>query len=128
MGVDRLDSLPRALTLQEEEVRDASNAFAFDLLRTSVADDDPGTNVVVSPLSVSMALGMAANGAAGSTLDSIQQSLAEQLCRDESVEATVIGKFEATGQLKLTFDGQQVGCLEMSFLHDGRPAVVRKAT
>lgn len=51
----------------------------------------------------------------------------EKLCRDESVEATVIGKFEATGQLKLTYQGEEVGCLEMSFLHDGRPAVVREA-
>ena len=52
----------------------------------------------------------------------------EKLCRDESVEATIIGKFEATGQLRLTFEGNQVGCLEMSFMHDGRPAVIRKAT
>ncbi|MCP4464906.1 MAG: phosphoribosylformylglycinamidine synthase subunit PurL [Planctomycetaceae bacterium] len=51
----------------------------------------------------------------------------EKLCRDESVEATVIGKFEATGKLKLTFNDQQVGELEMSFLHDGRPQVVRQA-
>lgn len=51
----------------------------------------------------------------------------QKLCNDESVEATVIGKFEATGQLKLTFDGETVGSLSMSFLHDGRPQVVRKA-
>ncbi|MDG2012893.1 MAG: phosphoribosylformylglycinamidine synthase subunit PurS, partial [Pirellulaceae bacterium] len=51
----------------------------------------------------------------------------EKLCRDESVEATVIGKFEATGKLKLTFNDQQVGELAMSFLHDGRPQVVRQA-
>ena len=52
----------------------------------------------------------------------------EKLCSNESVEATVIGKFEATGNLKLTFDGQEVGNMAMSFLHDGRPEVVRKAT
>ncbi len=51
-----------------------------------------------------------------------------QLCQDESVDATVIGKFEATGQLKLTFHGQEVGCLAMEFLHEGRPQVVRQAT
>ncbi len=51
----------------------------------------------------------------------------EQLCRSESVEATVIGKFVATGQLELTFEGQRVGCLDMEFMHDGRPDVLRDA-
>ena len=51
----------------------------------------------------------------------------EALCRSESVEATVIGKFEATGKLKLMFQDQLVGELAMSFLHDGRPEVVRQA-
>lgn len=51
----------------------------------------------------------------------------EALCSSESVEATVIGKFEATGNLKLMFQDQVVGELAMSFLHDGRPEVVRQA-
>ncbi len=50
------------------------------------------------------------------------------LCQSESVEATAIGRFEDTGQLHLTFDGQTVGRLPMGFLHDGRPRVVRQAT
>ena len=51
----------------------------------------------------------------------------EKLCSDESVVATVIGKFEATGQLKLTYEGNEVGCLDMAFMHDGRPKVLRDA-
>ena len=52
----------------------------------------------------------------------------EQLCNDEGVDVTTIGKFEATGKLCLRYQGTTVGELEMSFLHDGRPAVVRKAS
>jgi phosphoribosylformylglycinamidine synthase len=50
------------------------------------------------------------------------------LCRSENVEAVVLGTFEATGRLKLSFHGNPVGDLSMHFLHDGRPDVVRHAT
>ena len=50
------------------------------------------------------------------------------LCAGESVEATCLGHFEETGRLKLFYHEHQVGDLEMKFLHDGRPPVVRKAT
>ena len=50
------------------------------------------------------------------------------LCDSENVEATALGIFEATGRLKLRYRGEQVGDLDMHFLHDGRPDVVRKAT
>ena len=53
-----MTELPRPLTKPEAEAIDASNAFAFDLLREVTAEEEAGTNVVVSPLSVSMALGM----------------------------------------------------------------------
>ncbi len=51
----------------------------------------------------------------------------EALCRSEDVEATVLGTFEATGQLRLHYRGHQVADLAMAFLHDGRPPVVRQA-
>ena len=51
-----------------------------------------------------------------------------RLCAGEDVEATVIGRFEPTGRLRLRYEGQEVGDLAMRFLHDGRPEVVRKAT
>jgi phosphoribosylformylglycinamidine synthase len=50
-----------------------------------------------------------------------------QLCESESVEATVLGVFKPTGKLTLKYENQLVGELEMSFLHDGRPPVVRQA-
>src|SRR5439155_4519177 len=52
----------------------------------------------------------------------------EALCKSEGVEATVLGTFEATGRLQLFFRGEPVGDLEMRFLHDGRPPVVRQAS
>ncbi len=45
----------------------------------------------------------------------------------EDVEATVIGKFTSSGKLKLYYRSHIVGDLDMSFLHDGLPRVVRKA-
>lgn len=50
-----------------------------------------------------------------------------ELCESESVEATVIGQFESTGQLQLMYNDEVVGTVAMSFLHDGRPEVVRNA-
>jgi phosphoribosylformylglycinamidine synthase subunit PurSL len=51
----------------------------------------------------------------------------EALCKSEGVEAAAIGKFEATGRLKLSYRGEPVGDLSMEFLHDGRPNVSKKA-
>ena len=49
------------------------------------------------------------------------------LCAAEGVEASAIGQFGNGGRLKLTYHGQVVGDVAMSFLHDGRPPVVRDA-
>jgi phosphoribosylformylglycinamidine synthase II len=49
------------------------------------------------------------------------------LCAAEGVEATAFGQFGNGGRLKLTYHGQIVGDVAMSFLHDGRPPVVRDA-
>jgi phosphoribosylformylglycinamidine synthase II len=51
-----------------------------------------------------------------------------ELCGSEGVEATDLGRFVDTGRLTLRYQGEVVGDLSMSFLHDGRPVVVRKAT
>lgn len=51
----------------------------------------------------------------------------QALCADENVEAAVIGRFEATGVLRLEYLGEKVGELDMRFLHHGRPQMVRQA-
>ena len=52
----------------------------------------------------------------------------ESLCSSEGVEATIIGRFVGTGRLELKYGEQTVGDLPMSFLHDGRPPIIRDAT
>lgn len=69
-----LTALPRALSPAEVGVRDASNAFALRLFERASAGN-AGKNVFVSPLSVSMSLGMAMNGAAGKTQEQMRATL-----------------------------------------------------
>ena len=45
----------------------------------------------------------------------------------ENTEVTVIGRFTGTGRLKLFYHGQCVCNLDMDFLHNGGPDLVRKA-
>lgn len=49
------------------------------------------------------------------------------LCAAEGVEASAIGQFGNDGRLKLTYQGETVGDVAMSFLHEGRPPIVREA-
>ena len=51
----------------------------------------------------------------------------KNLCNGEDVEVAVLGKFTSTGLLRLMYEGIEVGCVSMEFLHQGRPPVVRQA-
>ena len=63
------------LTPVQKSVISRSNSFGFDFFRTLSLMADSSANMMVSPLSVSMALGMTRNGAAGTTLDSMTRTL-----------------------------------------------------
>lgn len=65
---------PRGLTAQEQLVVNANQHFGFNLLRQLNAAHR-GENLMVSPLSVSLALGMTLNGAAGPTYDEMRRML-----------------------------------------------------
>lgn len=69
-----ITELPRELTVSEEAVIAGSNRFALDLLR-EVVGPDTATNVFLSPLSASMALGMTMNGADGDTWTQMRDML-----------------------------------------------------
>ena len=69
-----IEALPRDLTPVETVLIEESNAFGLELLGEVVANDDRA-NVVLSPLSASMALGMTMNGADGSTFDAMRSTL-----------------------------------------------------
>ena len=65
---------PRALTIAEKGIVSSDNNFGLKLFR-EVIKEQSDTNVFISPLSVSMALGMTYNGAAGSTREAMQNTL-----------------------------------------------------
>src|SRR4029450_1762231 len=71
----RITALPRALSTGEQAVIGASNAFGFGLLR-ELDKTRADSNIFMSPLSASMALGMTMNGAAGQTFDEMGGALA----------------------------------------------------
>lgn len=52
-----------------------SNNFGFELYEKLLESEDPNENLLISPLSISMALGMTMNGADGSTYDGMQNTL-----------------------------------------------------
>jgi len=73
----------RQLTLQEQLVTNANQRFGLQLL-AQLAQAEPASNLMISPLSVSMALGMTLNGAGGNTFTEMRQVLGfEDISRDE---------------------------------------------
>ena len=70
----RITELPRALSSGEQAVIGASNAFGFNLLR-ELDRTSADSNIFMSPLSASMALGMTMNGASGQTFDEMRSTL-----------------------------------------------------
>jgi serine protease inhibitor len=82
---DPITELPRALTSAETQVIAKATSFGFDLLREVDArrkTDQP--NTIISPLSASMALGMALEGADGETYSEMRSTLGfEGMARDD---------------------------------------------
>lgn len=69
-----ITTLPRSLTSLEQEAIRASNQFGLELM-SEVANSKPGQNVVLSPFSASVALGMTYAGADGTTAAAMRQTL-----------------------------------------------------
>ena len=73
--------------LQRAVVR-SGNQFSFRLLRQLNFIGDPDSNLFVSPLSISMALGMTLNGAAEATEDSMRRTLGLEGLSREGINRT----------------------------------------
>ena len=66
---------PVNLTEKQKQLITSSNAFGFEFFKKVNEISGSNTNLMVSPLSVSMALGMTRNGAIGSTLEVMTNTL-----------------------------------------------------
>ncbi len=73
---DPVQKEPGKITLNKKsvEIIEADQAFAFELLKEVYSLSD-AENIMISPLSVSYALGMTLNGASGTTLDAFNEVL-----------------------------------------------------
>lgn len=84
--------LPRSLTSAEVGTIGSANGFGFELLRRLYAAPQGGqANVFISPVSASMMLGMAVNGAGGDTYDAMIQTLGLDGLTQEQVNASYSG-------------------------------------
>ncbi len=65
----------RDLSISELKLVESDNKFSFKLFEAINRQEEPGKNLFISPLSVSMALGMTLNGADGTTRDEMESAL-----------------------------------------------------
>jgi len=63
------------LTADQKELVDASNKFGFLMLQGLVKDEEPGTNLFISPLSIELALSMTLNGAMEETNNAMREAM-----------------------------------------------------
>ena len=88
-GAGAAEPVPIVLTKADEGVRDASNAFGLDVFARLYALRD-GKDVAFSPLSLSLALAMAAEGAEGDTWQQFRT-----VCGWEAASKEDLGAFYA---------------------------------
>ena len=81
---------PRVLTVQEKDVARANTAFGLALLKQVDRTETSG-NLLLSPLSVSMALGMTLNGAVGETWEEMRRTLAFDATSQAEINAAYSG-------------------------------------
>ena len=59
----------------QKQVIDSANRFAFDLFRPVIAGAKGEENIMISPFSITSALSMTLNGAAGETFEAVRKTL-----------------------------------------------------
>ena len=74
---ENLPTKPVPITLSQNQVSvvESGNSFAFDIFKEFLKNAGTNENVILSPLSISSALSMTLNGAAGATRDSVLRAL-----------------------------------------------------
>ena len=66
---------PIVLDQDSKSLLEADNAFAFEMFREIVKGEEKSENIMISPLSISLALAMTYNGADGDTRDAMEEVL-----------------------------------------------------
>ena len=61
--------------IYQKEVIDSANRFAFDLFKPVLSDAKGAENIMISPFSITSALSMTLNGAAGETFEAMKKAL-----------------------------------------------------
>ncbi len=69
------DPVPVELTLKQKEIVDSANKFAFDIFKPVIGETRGSENLMISPFSITSALSMVLNGAAGETFDAVRHTL-----------------------------------------------------
>lgn len=88
----------RELTADEVAVVQSQTTFGWNLFRTIVSQE-PDTNCFISPLSVSMALGMTYNGSNGDTREAMEDVLAVQGLSPEQINQAYRGLIDVLESL-----------------------------
>jgi len=73
------------LSASQISLVNSGNSFAFDLFRSVLAESSEDENVIISPLSVSVALSMALNGASGQTHEDMLATLGVSGLSDDEI-------------------------------------------
>jgi serpin B len=95
----------RDLTATEVAVVQSQKTFGLNLFKT-IVEQEPDTNLFISPLSVSMALGMTYNASAGATREAMEDALAVQGLTPEEINEAYRGLIDILTSLdpKVTMD------------------------
>ena len=83
-GPDSKGELPRELSSSEKKLVEDGQSFGFNVFKSTVEGDD-AENVFISPLSISIALGMTMNGSEGETFEQMRETLALQGLSQEEI-------------------------------------------
>jgi serpin B len=88
-GCDKQESTvsrdPIVLTTEQKQVVASSNSFGLHIFKEIAENTPEGQNIFISPLSISMALSMLYNGAAGTTSDELRDGLGYVGLSDENI-------------------------------------------
>ncbi|MEA1898941.1 MAG: serpin family protein, partial [Bacteroidota bacterium] len=68
---------PKPINLDQKSLSllEADNEFAFEIFREVLQSEEEEKNIMISPLSISLALAMAYNGADGETKEAMENTL-----------------------------------------------------